>query len=241
MLWQAPLATALAAARVGIRSGDQQFGAMQVHFHPKELLSSILRVYTHLLAGDRGNSFAAAIAADGRSYRHEHFTEAWRIVTELGLPSFDSALVGQLQQLTNAVQAAAAAASADDQVRPGSNNSRSRHAGVCNGARVLVCVALEKIGHVQMLSLCTPPLSVTYSSKPGMHSMHAAQSSSLVDTLSQLHCAARHSSMCGHAALRGPTRSLFGPCDVHADGGPSAAAHQQHQHGPHHHLAAPPV
>jgi Ubiquitin elongating factor core len=88
-----------------------------VNFHPKELLSSILRIYLHLHAGDRDGRFVAAIAADGRSYRPEHFSEAWRIASELGLPAFDANLTNRLQQLADGVQHAALTASADDEAR----------------------------------------------------------------------------------------------------------------------------
>lgn len=90
---------------------------MQVNFHPKELLSSILRVYLHLRAGDRAGRFVAAIAADGRSYRPEHFLEAWRIASEVGLPALDAVRTGGLQALADDVQRAALAATAADQAR----------------------------------------------------------------------------------------------------------------------------
>jgi Ubiquitin elongating factor core len=84
---------------------------MQVNFNPKALLSSILRIYLHVRSGDSDGRFVSAIAADGRSYRPEHFTEAWRIASELGLPAFDSNMTVQLQQLGDAVQHATATAS----------------------------------------------------------------------------------------------------------------------------------
>ena len=56
------------------------------------------------------------MASDGRSYRAEHFDEALRIASDVGLPHFDSNLAARLQSLADAVQAAASTAVADEEV-----------------------------------------------------------------------------------------------------------------------------
>jgi hypothetical protein len=57
----------------------------QYNFRPKWLLVQICTIYLHMSAADRGGKFAAAIAADKRSYRPEMFAEASMILRQLGL------------------------------------------------------------------------------------------------------------------------------------------------------------
>jgi ubiquitin conjugation factor E4 B len=59
----------------------------QYNFRPKWLLVQICTVYLHMSAADRGGVFAAAVAADKRSYRPEMFAEASMILRQLGLMS----------------------------------------------------------------------------------------------------------------------------------------------------------
>lgn len=55
------------------------------NFNPKQLLSQICRIYLNMAAADRAGVFAAAIAADGRSYRPEMFAEASLVLRQFGL------------------------------------------------------------------------------------------------------------------------------------------------------------
>jgi len=55
------------------------------NFNPKQLLSQICLIYLHMAAADRAGVFAAAIAADGRSYRPEMFAEASLVLRQFGL------------------------------------------------------------------------------------------------------------------------------------------------------------
>lgn len=87
-----------------IHGGDNGFRGAQVNFDPKKLLASILQLYLNAYDADRGGAFAAAVAADGRSYRPENFTEALRIATELGLPGFGANHCSKLKMLAAAVQ-----------------------------------------------------------------------------------------------------------------------------------------
>jgi hypothetical protein len=57
----------------------------QYNFRPKWLLVQICTIYLHMSAADRGGKFAAAVAADKRSYRPEMFAEASMILRQLGL------------------------------------------------------------------------------------------------------------------------------------------------------------
>ncbi|WIA10509.1 hypothetical protein OEZ85_010698 [Tetradesmus obliquus] len=57
----------------------------QYNFRPKWLLVQICTVYLNMSAADRAGVFAAAIAADKRSYRPEMFAEASMILRQLGL------------------------------------------------------------------------------------------------------------------------------------------------------------
>lgn len=59
----------------------------QYNFRPKWLLVQICTIYLHMSAADRGGVFAAAVAADKRSYRPEMFAEASMILRQLGLMS----------------------------------------------------------------------------------------------------------------------------------------------------------
>ena len=76
----------------------------QVNFDPKKLLASILQIYLNAHDADRAGAFAAAVAADGRSYRPQNFSEALRIATELGLPGFSANHCSKLKALAAAVQ-----------------------------------------------------------------------------------------------------------------------------------------
>ncbi|KAI5062089.1 hypothetical protein GOP47_0022628 [Adiantum capillus-veneris] len=53
-------------------------------FRPKELLTQIVEIYVNLSRGDKTNSFAKAISADGRSFREELFKEAADVLWRLG-------------------------------------------------------------------------------------------------------------------------------------------------------------
>ena len=46
------------------------------NFRPKDLLLSIIKVYLHVFAADRSDSFSRAIAEDERSYTVQMFPEA---------------------------------------------------------------------------------------------------------------------------------------------------------------------
>ena len=52
---------------------------------PKGLLSQICRVYLNLYSADRQGVFAAAIAADARSYRPQMFAEASYVLRQFQL------------------------------------------------------------------------------------------------------------------------------------------------------------
>lgn len=55
------------------------------HFRPKELMVKICTIYLNVAAADRAGHFAAAVAADKRSYRPEMFAEASLVLRQLGL------------------------------------------------------------------------------------------------------------------------------------------------------------
>lgn len=54
-------------------------------WEPKQLLSQICRVYLNLHNADRQGVFAAAIAADARSYRPQMFAEAAYVLRQFQL------------------------------------------------------------------------------------------------------------------------------------------------------------
>ena len=83
-------------------------------WNPKELLSMIADVYLNLFAADVGGAFVAAIAADGRSYRDEVFTETATVLRALGLKSeHDVCRFEELAERTRLVYAAAEEEEAD--------------------------------------------------------------------------------------------------------------------------------
>lgn len=55
------------------------------HFNPKQLLAFICQIYLNMAAADKQGVFAAAIAADERSYRPEMFAEAAMVLRQFGL------------------------------------------------------------------------------------------------------------------------------------------------------------
>lgn len=68
-----------------LHTGLQIDNPEQYNFRPKWLLVQICTVYLNMSAADRAGVFAAAIAADKRSYRPEMFAEASMILRQLGL------------------------------------------------------------------------------------------------------------------------------------------------------------
>ena len=55
------------------------------NFKPKELLAQICSIYLNMDRGDRKGVFAAAVAADKRSYRSQMFPEAANVLRQFGL------------------------------------------------------------------------------------------------------------------------------------------------------------
>jgi ubiquitin conjugation factor E4 B len=55
------------------------------NFKPKELLAQICSVYLNMDRGDTKGVFAAAVAADKRSYRSQMFPEAANVLRQFGL------------------------------------------------------------------------------------------------------------------------------------------------------------
>ena len=81
---------------------------------PKTLLAQLCGIYLHLDAADCGRgTFAAAGAADGRSYRDENFAEALHVVRALSLLREDQAAA--LEAFAERARAHAAAGAAEEE------------------------------------------------------------------------------------------------------------------------------
>jgi ubiquitin conjugation factor E4 B len=57
------------------------------NWNPKQLLTQICSVYLNLYRADKQGVFAAAIAADARSYRPQMFAEASHVLRQFQLMS----------------------------------------------------------------------------------------------------------------------------------------------------------
>jgi len=55
------------------------------NWNPKELLAQICRVYLNMYKKDKQGVFAAAVAADERSYRPQMFAEAANVLRQFQL------------------------------------------------------------------------------------------------------------------------------------------------------------
>jgi ubiquitin conjugation factor E4 B len=85
-------------------------------WNPKELLSQLVAISTALHAAPQGGgaAFAAATAADERSYRDESLSEAAFVLRQFGMLRDDEAAA--LESFQEAVRGCAAAASAEDEI-----------------------------------------------------------------------------------------------------------------------------
>ena len=81
-------------------------------WNPKELLTMIADVYLNLFDADTNGAFVAAIAADGRSYRDEVFTETATVLRMLGLKSDHD--VCRFEELAEQARLVAAAAEEEE-------------------------------------------------------------------------------------------------------------------------------
>eukprot|EP00879_Flechtneria_rotunda_P016797 GHRR01017581.1.p1 GENE.GHRR01017581.1~~GHRR01017581.1.p1 ORF type:complete len:531 (+),score=180.79 GHRR01017581.1:2040-3632(+) len=84
------------------------------HFKPKALLAQICTIYLNMAQADRSGVFAAAIAADARSYRPDMFAEAALVLRQFGLMT--ELEIQQLEMLAAQVAQAAAQGQAEEEV-----------------------------------------------------------------------------------------------------------------------------
>lgn len=114
-----------------------------MNFHPKTLLSCILRIYVHLYGADTQGDFVSAVVADGRSYQRATFAEAVRLASRVDLPDVSGNYLAKLQQLLEALQLAEASSTAAEEVPFPFRRRRSENVVLftCPScARVLPCL-----------------------------------------------------------------------------------------------------
>lgn len=80
---------------------------------PKELLKTICSIYVHLSDVDGQSAFAKAVAADGRSYKDECFSEAAHVLRTFSLLS--EADAGRLEMFAERARAFHTAAAQEEE------------------------------------------------------------------------------------------------------------------------------